>query len=105
MIAQDMDRRTGAGGVPEEARFADKLKLAKKKRMLLQRAFEADIPASWVVANSFYGRSGEFRSWLEKRGCPYAVMVPKTNAVRYQGRRKKKIERLVQRLPEDAWRH
>jgi hypothetical protein len=30
------------------------------------------------------------------------VMVPKTNAVRYRGRRKK-IERLVERLPEGAW--
>jgi SRSO17 transposase len=56
-----------------------------------------------VADSFFYGRSGDFRSWLEKRGCPYAVMVPKTNAVGYQERRKKKIERLVQRLPEDAW--
>jgi hypothetical protein len=30
------------------------------------------------------------------------VMVPKTNAVCYLGRRKK-IERLAERLPEDAW--
>jgi SRSO17 transposase len=97
--AQDMVRRTEAG-VPEEVRFANKLKLAKG---MLKRAFEADVPASWVVADSFYGRSHDFRSWLEKRGCPYAVMVPKTNAVRYQGRRKKKIEQLVKRLPEDAW--
>jgi len=96
--AQDIDRRTEAG-VPEGVRFADKLKLAKR---LLERAFEANVPASWVVADSFYGRSHGFRSWLEKRGCPYAVMVPKTNAVRYRGRRKK-IERLVERLPEDAW--
>jgi hypothetical protein len=29
-------------------------------------------------------------------------MVPKTNAVRYQGRRKK-IERLAELLPEEAW--
>src|SRR5215203_6699170 len=96
--AQDIDRRTEAG-VPEGVRFADKLKLAKR---LLERAFEANVPASWVVADSFYGRSHGFRSWLEKRGCPYAVMVPKTNAVRYRGRRKK-IEQLVERLPEDAW--
>ncbi|MDQ4002011.1 MAG: IS701 family transposase [Actinomycetota bacterium] len=95
--AQDMDRRTEAG-VPEEVRFADKLKLAKR---MLKRAFEADVPASWVVADSFYGRSHGFRSWLEKRRRPYAVMVPKTNAVRYRERRKK-IERLVERLPEDA---
>jgi SRSO17 transposase len=97
--AQDIDRRTEAG-VPEGVRFANKLKLAKR---MLERAFEADVPASWVVADSFYGRSHDFRSWLEKRGCPYAVMVPKTNAVRYRGRRRKKIERLVERLPEDAW--
>jgi hypothetical protein len=30
------------------------------------------------------------------------VIVPKTNAVHYQGRRKK-IEQLIERLPEDAW--
>ena len=96
--ARDTDRRAEAG-VPGEVRFANKLKLAKR---MLERAFEADVPASWVVADSFYGRSHDFRSWPEKRGCPYAVMVPKTNAVRYRGRRKK-IEQLLKRLPEDAW--
>jgi hypothetical protein len=39
---------------------------------------------------------------LEKRGRPYAVMVPKTNEVDLGGRNKK-IERLAERLPEDAW--
>ena len=58
--AQDIDRRTEAG-VPEEVGFANKLKLAKR---MLKRAFEADVPASWVVADSFYGRSHDFRSWL-----------------------------------------
>ena len=86
-------------GVPEEVGFADKLELAKR---MLQRAFAAGVPARWVVADSFYGRSHGFRSWLEKRGRPYAVMVPKTNAVRCQGRRKK-IERLAELLPEEAW--
>ena len=33
---------------------------------------------------------------------PYAVMVPKTNEVDLGGRNKK-IERLADRLPEDAW--
>lgn len=55
-----------------------------------------------MVADSFYGRSHKFRSWLEKRGRPYAVMVPKSNAVRCQGRRKK-IERLALLVPEEAW--
>jgi SRSO17 transposase len=50
---------------------------------MLEGAFRADIPAKWVVADSFYGRSHAFRHWLEKRGRSYALMVPKTDAVRY----------------------
>jgi SRSO17 transposase len=96
--SRDIDRRAEAG-VPEAVGFATKVELAKR---MLRRAFAADVPARWVVADSFYGRSHSFRHWLEKRGRSYAVMVPKTNAVRYRGHRKK-IEQLVERLPEDAW--
>ncbi len=95
---EDWERRTEAG-VPEEIVFENKIELAKR---MLERAFGAEIPAKWVVADSFYGRSHEFREWLEEQGCPYAVMVPKTNAVALGGR-KKKIEPLAERLPEDAW--
>jgi SRSO17 transposase len=83
-------RRTEAG-IPEEIVFRNKVELAEQ---MLQRAFEAEVPAGWVLADSFYGRSHAFRAWLEERGRPYAVMVPKTNAVPLGGR-KKKIERLV----------
>jgi SRSO17 transposase len=92
-------KRRKEAGVPEEVAFANKIELAKR---MLQRALEAGVPARWVAADSFYGRSQEFRAWLEKRGRAYAVMVPKTNAVALGGR-KKKIERLAERLPEDAW--
>ena len=54
---------------------------------MLRRAFDADVPARWVVADAFYGRSHELRRWLEARGRSYALMIPKTNAVRYRGRR------------------
>ncbi len=96
--AEDPDRRAGAG-VPEEVAFANKVELAKH---MLKRAFESGVHARWVVADSFYGRSHAFRGWLEERGRPYAVMVPKTNAVRVGGRRKK-IEQLAERLPDGAW--
>jgi len=91
-------RRTEAG-VPEEILFRNKIGLAEE---MLGRAFEADVPVRWVLADSFYGRSHAFRAWLERRGQPYAVMVPKTNAVPLGGR-KKKIERLVERLGEEAF--
>jgi SRSO17 transposase len=96
--AYDLKRRVEAG-VPEEVAFANKIELAKR---MLERAFEAGVPARWVAADSFYGRSHEFRAWLEERGRAYAVMVPKTNMVPLGGR-KKKIERLAERVPEDAF--
>ena len=96
--ASDEDRRLGAG-VPETIGFATKVALA---RQLLERAFDARVPARWVVADSFYGRPHRLRRWLEQQGCAYALMIPKTNVVRYQGRRVR-VDRRGQRLPEDAW--
>jgi hypothetical protein len=80
--------------------FANKVELAKR---MLERAFETGVTAigGWSPIPSS-GRSHEFREWLEERGRAYAVMVPKTNAVDLGGR-KKKIEQLAERLPEDAW--
>ncbi len=92
--------RRAEAGVPEELFFRNKIELAEE---MLERAFEADVPARWVVADSFYGRSHAFRVWLEERGLSYAVMVPKTNAVPLGGRKKKKIEQCVERLPEGAF--
>jgi SRSO17 transposase len=94
----DSERRLEAG-VPETIRFATKVELS---RQLLERAFDAGVPARWVVADSFYGRSHRLRRWLEQQGRAYVLMVPKTNAVRCQGRRVR-VERLEQQLPENTW--
>jgi len=96
-----VERRAEAG-IPTGTRFATKIALAER---MLARAFAADVPARWVVADSGYGRSHAFRRWLEKRGCAYATMIPKTHAVRYDGRRLR-AEQLGERLsaPESpAW--
>jgi SRSO17 transposase len=96
--ADDRGRRTEAG-VPEETRFATKIDLAQR---MLARAFDAGVPARWVVADAFYGRSHALRQWLEARGRAYALMIPKTNAVRYRGRRER-AEQLGERLcPEPS---
>ncbi len=57
--ADDKDRRLEAG-VPQQVGFATKVELA---RQLLERAFGAGVPARWVVADSFYGRSHRLRRW------------------------------------------
>jgi SRSO17 transposase len=94
--ADDPARRAEAG-VPEAVRFATKIELAKG---MLARAFDADVPARWIVADAFYGRSHALRRWLEEGGRPYALMIPKTNAVQYQGRRER-VEQLGERLCPD----
>jgi hypothetical protein len=95
---RDRERRTAAG-IPKGTRFATKIALAKRQ---LARAFAAAVPARWVVADSFYGRSHALRRWLEQRGRPYVLMIPKTTAVEYQGRRER-AEQVGARLPAAAW--
>jgi SRSO17 transposase len=64
--------------VPENVRFATKGRLA---RVMLERAFEAEIPARWVLADSIYGADSKLRNWLEERGKHYVLGVHRTTRV------------------------
>jgi SRSO17 transposase len=92
-------KRKAEAGIPAPVRFATKTTLAKR---MLARAFAAGVPARWVAGDSAYGRSHALRRWLEERHRAYALMVPKTNAVQYRGRRRV-AEKLAAQLPETAW--
>lgn len=92
-------KRRAEAGIPAAIRFATKITLAQR---MLARAFEAAVPARWVVADSGYGRSHRFRQWLENRRRAYAVMIPRTNAIHYRGGRER-VEQLGARLTDDAW--
>jgi SRSO17 transposase len=89
---EDPGRREEAG-VPGEIFAENKIEQAQ---VMLKLACAAEVPARWVVVDSFYGMPHEFRERLEELERPYAVMVPKTNAVLLGGC-KEKIEQLVQR--------
>ena len=80
--ADDPLRRAEAG-VPDEVRFATKGELAKE---MLKRAFEAKVPARWVVADTVYGTARGLRGWLEEQGCSYVLAVPATKGVYYEER-------------------
>src|SRR5919106_1063912 len=96
----DVPERCREAGIPKTVRFATKLTLAQR---MLARAFTAGVPATWVTADSAYGRSHAFRRWLEEQGRAYALMVPNTHAVRYQERRQT-AAKLAARLPHAEWR-
>jgi SRSO17 transposase len=96
--ADDPVRREEAG-VPSEVRFATKGELAKE---MLGRAFEAKVPARWVVADMVYGTARGLRGWLEEQGCSYVLAVPGTKGV-YHEDRQQQARSLAKDLPDDAW--
>jgi SRSO17 transposase len=96
--ADDPLRREEAG-VPEEVRFATKGELAKE---MLRRAFEARVPAQWVVADTVYGTARGLRAWLEEQGRSYVLAVPATKGIYHEGRQRQ-ARSLAENLPEEAW--
>jgi SRSO17 transposase len=47
-------------------------------RVLLERALDAGVPASWVTADEVYGGDPALRGWLEDRGMSYVLAVKGT---------------------------
>jgi SRSO17 transposase len=67
--------RCHAAGVPAQRAFATKPELA---RVMLQRALDAGVPASWVTADEVYGGSPALRGWLETRAMPFVLAVKRS---------------------------
>ncbi len=94
------DRERGAAaGVPPTLRFATKTVLAQH---MLARAFAAAVPASWVAADSLYGRGHRFRQWLEKQERAYVVGILPAQGVVFQERRQRATA-VAASLPTEAW--
>jgi len=93
--------RRAEASVPERVVFRNKVRLAES---MLERASSPGLPRDgWPrIRSTSEASSHAFRGWPEERGRPYAVMVPKTNAVPLGGR-KKRIEKLVKHLGEEAF--
>jgi SRSO17 transposase len=64
--------RCRAARVPEQVGFWTKPQLA---RVMLERALDAGVPASWVTADEVYGGDPALRGWLEDRGVSYVLAV------------------------------
>ncbi len=99
----DAERRTGAG-IPEEVNFATKAQLA---RTMLERAFEAGVPASWVSGDSIYGGDRRLRMFLEAGEQPFVLAVKRSEplwATTDRGPAQVRADGLVQRASEEDWR-
>ncbi len=95
----DDRRRLSEAGVPEGVGFATKGELAKR---MLQRAFEAEVPAQWIVADTVYGMTRGLRGWLEKRERSYVMAVTSSKGIYYEGRQRR-VGEVSRSLPEESW--
>jgi SRSO17 transposase len=75
--AEDEARRREAG-VPEGVSFATKGELARK---MLERAFDASVPAAWVTGGETYGTDKKLRRWLEARGRSYVLAAGRSSTL------------------------
>lgn len=86
--------------IPDEVAFATKPAIARE---MLQRALDANIPASWVVADEVYGSDSKIRRLLEKRGIGYVVTVACNQHLFLDGVGGR-VDEHVESFPATAWK-
>jgi SRSO17 transposase len=75
----DDPARCRGGRVPEQVGFRTKPQLA---RVMLERALDAGVAASWVTADEVDGGDPALRRFLEDRGVSYVLAVKGTEPLR-----------------------
>src|SRR6266536_1097392 len=95
----DDPNRCENAGIPEEREFATKPALA---RMMLQRAFDANLSLAYVSGDSVYGDDPELRSWLEERKQAY-VLARSCDEYVWSGTQQRTIAVVLAELPEHDW--
>ena len=68
----DDRQRCREAGIPDTVGFQTKCELA---RQMVQRIYYAQIPISWVVADTVYGNNLDLRTWLQHHGYWFVLAV------------------------------
>jgi SRSO17 transposase len=68
----DDRERCREAGIPDSVGFRTKCELARR---LVERIYQAQIPISWVVADTVYGNNLDLRIWLEGHGYWHVLAV------------------------------
>jgi SRSO17 transposase len=93
--------RCRAARVPEQVGFRTKPQLA---RVLLERALDAGVPASWVTADEVYGQDPALRGWLEGRGMAHVQAIKCSELLAVgDGPAKLSAAQLAAAVPAEGW--
>lgn len=95
--------RCGEAGIPEEVAFATKPRLA---RQMLERAFAAGGPHTWITADEVYGKDRRLRLWLEEQERSFVLAVSSQEKPWIwweKAPRQIRVDRIAERVPEEDW--
>jgi SRSO17 transposase len=93
--------RCRAARVPEEVGFQTKPQLA---RIMLERALDAGVPASWVTADEVYGQDPALRGWLEGRRMAHVLAIKSSELLAVGGEPTKlSAAQLAAAVPAERW--
>jgi SRSO17 transposase len=93
--------RCRAARVPEQVGFRTKPQLA---RVMLERALEAGVPASWVTADEVYGQDPALRVWLEGRRMAHVLAIKCSELLAVgDGPAKVSAAQLAAAVPAEGW--
>ena len=96
--------RCQEAGIPETVLFQTKCELAQR---MMERLHQAQVPVTWVVADTVYGNNLDLRTWLEDHRYCFALAVACTEQVGVQTPEGRKlltvteVERLL--LHKEDW--
>jgi len=91
--------RCACAGIPAERQFATKPALAQR---MLEQAFQAGVPATWVTGDSVYGDNQRLRMWLEAQAQAYVLAVSGKEYV-WLGGQQRQVKTVLAALPADDW--
>jgi len=69
---------------------------------MLERAFRAGVPVSWVTGDRVYGDDRRLRMWLEAHERAYVLAVSGQEDV-WLGWRQRQVQTILAALPADDW--
>jgi SRSO17 transposase len=97
--------RCRAAGIPDEVEFTTKPRLGMA---MLERAFTARVPFSWVSADEAYGQVKYLRVWLEQHDASYVLATKRNDTLITAGPEfglaEQRADTLIAGLDPRAWR-
>ena len=96
--AEDLARRRAAG-IPDEAEFATKPRLAQA---MIARAIAAGVPFAWFTADEVYGQAKWLQAWLEDQDVSYVMAIRRSDTVTMPAG-EQRADDLIAAAPARAW--